>query len=167
MASTWDGRINPAPAKPRNRTNKDQQGDIMTASQVKLIHPLRIADGRAAVRHVFVRDLELECSIGVHDHEKEAHQRVRVNLDLAVYEGADPVDDDILNVVCYERLAAGVRDIAAEGHVNLVETFADRIAEMCLGKKNVRSARVRVEKLDILTDATSVGIEIERFNPDN
>ena len=138
----------------------------MTASQVKLIHPLRIADGRAAVRHVFVRDLELQCSIGVHDHERRAVQRVRVNLDLAVYEGDEPVDDDILNVVCYERLAGDVRAIAAAGHVNLVETFAEKIAAACLAHRNVRSARVRVEKLDILTDAASVGIEIERFHPD-
>lgn len=138
----------------------------MTAGQVKLIQPFRIADGRAAVRHVFVHDLVLQCSIGVHDHERQAMQRVRVNLDLAVYEGDEPVDDDILNVVCYERLAGDVHAIAEAGHVNLVETFAEKIAAACLAHKNVRSARVRVEKLDILTDAASVGIEIERFHPD-
>jgi dihydroneopterin aldolase len=136
----------------------------MTTPQVKLVHTPRIADGRARVRHVFVHDLVVRCRIGVHDHERGADQRVRVNLDLAVYEGDKALDDDIRNVVCYEKLAAGVREVAEQGHMNLVETFAEEIAAMCLAKKQVRSARVRVEKLDVLGDADSVGVEIERFS---
>lgn len=127
------------------------------------VHPLRIADARNAVRHVFIRDLVLACSIGVHHHERDAHQRVRVNLDLAVIEGDMVLNDDIANVVCYETIADGVRAIAARGHVNLVETLAEDIAAMCLADGRVTSARVRVEKLDVLPDAASVGVEIERF----
>ncbi|NQV48079.1 MAG: dihydroneopterin aldolase [Rhodospirillaceae bacterium] len=140
----------------------------MTKTQMELVQPRNIADARAAIRHVFVRDLELKCSIGVHQHEREAKQRVRINLDLAVRE-ADmngQLNDDLGNVVCYESLTDGVRAIVAGDHVNLVETLAEDIAAMCLEDTRVRSARVRVEKLDIVSDAASVGVEIERFNPD-
>lgn len=130
------------------------------------VHPLRIADATTALRHVFVRDLMLECSIGVHGFEKKAPQRVRINLDLAVLEGNGDLGDDLDNVVCYEQITNGVRDIVASGHINLVETLADRIAAMCLEESRVRSARVRVEKLDVMPDAISVGVEIERFNTD-
>ncbi|MBT3237805.1 MAG: dihydroneopterin aldolase [Rhodospirillaceae bacterium] len=135
---------------------------------MELVQPRNIADARAAIRHVFVRDLELKCSIGVHSHEKDAPQRVLINLDLAVREGETngQLNDDIENVVCYEALTNGVREIVADGHVNLVETLAEDIAAMCLEDTRVRSARVRVEKLDVFTEATSVGVEIERFNPD-
>ncbi len=133
----------------------------MTASSVKLV---RIASAERSLRHVFIRDLVLASSIGVHHHEKENPQRVRINLDLAVDEGARPIDDDLNNVICYERLAEGVGDIVGGGHVNLVETLAENIAAMCLEDLRVRSARVRVEKLDILEGAESVGVEIERFN---
>lgn len=136
----------------------------MTASPPPNVHPLRIADAHAAVRHVFVRDLVLECSIGVHGHERGRPQRVRVNLDLAVHEKTAALNDDIANVVCYEGIVANVRRIAAGGHINLVETFAERIAAICLEDPRVLSARVRVEKLDVFADATSVGVEIERFN---
>ena len=136
----------------------------MTASPVKLIPPLKIADGGDDIRHVFIRDLTLPCSIGIHHHEKNATQRVRINLDLAVREGEQPLDDDINNVICYERLAEGIQDIIDSGHVNLVETLAEKIAQMCLQDRRVKSARVRVEKLDILEGAESVGVEIERFN---
>jgi len=135
----------------------------MTASHIKLVHPPKIADARAGVRHVFVRDLVLPCSVGVHRHEQDTMQRVRINLDLAVREG--PLTDDIKDVVCYEEITDGVRAIIAQGHVNLVETLAEDIASMCLKDPRVRSARVRVEKLDVYLDATSVGVEIERFSP--
>ncbi len=140
----------------------------MTGSQMELVQPRNIADARAAIRHVFVRDLILDCSIGVHQHEREALQRVRINLDLAVREGETNgnLDDKLANVVCYEELTKGVRDLVAGEHVNLVETLAEDVASLCLNDIRVRSARVRIEKLDILKDAVSVGVEIERFNPE-
>lgn len=140
----------------------------MSTRQMELVQPRNIADARAAIRHVFVRDLVLECSIGIHQHEREELQRVRVNLDLAVREGETNgnLDDDIANVVCYEKLTLGVRELVSNDHVNLVETLAEDVAAMCLEDSRVRSARVRIEKLDILQDAVSVGVEIERFNPD-
>ncbi len=134
----------------------------MTASTAK-IHPLPIADARNGVRHVFLRDMVLDAAIGVHRHEQGVHQRVRVNLDLAVRESAAPLQDQLGDVVCYEAIADGVRAIVVEGHVNLVETLAERIATMCLRDPRVKSARVRVEKLDVFADVASVGVEIERF----
>jgi len=67
-------------------------------------------------------------------------------------------------VVCYAEIVAGVREIVAAGHINLVETLAERIAARCLSDGRVRSARVRIEKLDVFADAASVGVEIERSN---
>lgn len=129
-----------------------------------VVQPLRIADARISVRHVFVRDLVLTCSIGVHVHERKGPQRVRINLDMAVRE-TGAVGDDLANVVCYDTIVARVRLIAGAGHLNLVETLAERIADMCLEDPRVRMARVRVEKLDVFPDATSAGVEIERFSP--
>ena len=136
----------------------------MTANHIKLVEPQKIADAERAVRHVFICDLVLPCSIGVHHYEKEAEQRVRINLDLAVSEGDQPINDDIRNVICYEGLAEGIEEIVSRGHINLVETLAENIADMCLRDRRVQSARVRIEKLDILDNIKSVGVEIERFN---
>ena len=129
---------------------------------VNNVAPLRIADARKSLRHVFIRDLVLNCTIGIHAHEKDGPQRIRINLDLAVTEGEQPIKDDIRNVTCYEKLAAGIKSIVARGHINLVETLADEIAEMSLANRRLQTARVRVEKLDILDSASSVGVEIER-----
>lgn len=140
----------------------------MTVSQIGRAQLRSIADARMAIRHVFVRNLVLDCSIGIHQHERLAAQRIRVNLDLAVREGETngQLDDELANVVCYENLTKGVRVLVSRDHVNLVETLAEDVAVMCLDDDRVRSARVRIEKLDILSDAESVGVEIERFNPE-
>ncbi len=135
----------------------------MTVDPATVVHPLRIADARNALRHVFVRDLVLSCTIGVHRHEHTDAQRIRINLDLAVREGRD-LDDSLANVVCYERIVMGVREIVSRGHINLVETLAEEIAGMCLKDWRVRSVRARIEKLDVFPDVTSVGVEIERFS---
>ena len=136
----------------------------MTANSIKLLVTPKIADASQSIRHVFIRDLVLPCSIGIHSYEKSAEQRVRINRDLAVDESGQPIADNIKNVICYEQLADGVADIIGRGHVNLVETLAEAIAAMCLNDRRVLSARVRVEKLDILEHAQSVGVEIERIN---
>ncbi len=134
----------------------------MTIDRTNVVRPLRIADARNAVCHVFIRDMVLPCSIGVHRHEQLETQRIRINLDLAVREAVEPLGDNLANVVCYETVANGIRAIVARGHVNLVETLAEDIAALCLKDIRILSARVRVEKLDVFPDAQSVGVEIER-----
>ncbi|MBC7950474.1 MAG: dihydroneopterin aldolase [Rhodospirillaceae bacterium] len=116
----------------------------------------------AKLYRILVRDLVLKCLIGIHAHELLAPQRVRVNVDMAVYEQAGPLSDDIANVVSYEDIIEGIKRMLADGHINLVETLAEKIAELCLVDARVKSVRVRVEKLDVYAEAASVGIEIER-----
>lgn len=135
----------------------------MAAELIPIHPPLRIADARNAIRHVFIRDLALTCRIGVHRHEHEAPQRVRINLDLAVRDDRE-LHDNLANVVCYEKIATGVRGLVAERHIRLVETLAEEIAVLCLDDVRIRSVRVRVEKLDVFRDVASVGVEIERFS---
>ena len=113
---------------------------------------------------IMVRDLMLSAKIGLHQHERIAQQRIRVNLDLAIAD-LGVIDDDYDKVVCYGELVTGVRHVVGAGHVNLVETLAERIAAMCLADRRVLSARVRVEKLDVFPEASAVGVEIERHRP--
>jgi 7,8-dihydroneopterin aldolase/epimerase/oxygenase len=119
------------------------------------------ANAARGVRHVFIRNLELAAHIGVYRQEEGRTQKVRINVDLATDDIAD-AGDMLENVVDYHVIEKRIRGIIAEGHVRLAETLADRIAAACLEDGRVRTVRVRVEKLEALTAAESVGIEIER-----
>lgn len=122
-----------------------------------------IASAQAGVRHVFLRDLVISARVGVYKHEHDTPQRVRINLDLGVREAAGPKADDLAEVVCYEEIRDKVKAVVLDRHVNLVETMAEKIAAACFEDGRIRSARVRVEKLDVFDDVESVGVEIERF----
>ncbi|HIB22162.1 MAG TPA: dihydroneopterin aldolase [Rhodospirillales bacterium] len=136
----------------------------MNTSNSNVVHAFRIADAAKEVRHVFIRDLILTCLIGVHKHERKKPQRIRVNLDLAVTEQSVISTDRLADVVCYEDVADGIRSIVNNGHVNLVETLAEKIASKCLEDRRIKATRVRIEKLDVFKDAASAGVEIERFS---
>jgi 7,8-dihydroneopterin aldolase/epimerase/oxygenase len=112
-----------------------------------------------------VKDFVLMCSVGAYPHERLQPQRVRFNVDLAVRWPARPLGDELDNVVNYKGVTDGIRAIVAAGHINLVETLAERIADMCLADPRVLDARVGVEKLDVEPAADGIGIEIERCRP--
>lgn len=113
-------------------------------------------------RRVFVRGLMLPARIGVYASEQDGPQRIRVGVDLFVHDpggvGADALD----RVVDYGAVVAQVRRIVGAGHVRLVETLAERIAEAAMVDARVTKAIVTVEKLDILPDEAVAGVEVTR-----
>ncbi len=124
------------------------------------------ADRPAAptTRRVFVRDFVLPCRIGVHAHEQQGVQRVRINLDLCVEDDGTPLQDDLRNVVCYDAIITKLRQMITESdHLYLIETLAEQIAQLCLADKRLQKVAVQVEKLDVYQDVASVGVAIERF----
>jgi len=129
--------------------------------RVTNVQPLRIADAATAIRHVFIRNLEVQAQIGVYGHERGAKQPVRINVDLAVEDLAS-IEDRLELVVDYATITTKIHAIVDAGHINLAETLAERIAAACFDDVRVKTARVRVEKLEALPDAESAGVEIER-----
>ncbi len=113
-------------------------------------------------RSTFVRDLELAAKIGVHSFEKIDSQMIRINVDMISLDDGAPLNDDLSKVICYESVVNGITDIIAGGHINLVETLAEKIADFCLSDRRVVRVKVRVEKPHIIAEAASVGVEIER-----
>jgi len=113
-------------------------------------------------RKVFVRDLELSAFIGVYDTEQGAPQPVKINLEIEVMEPSNPVGDRLEDVVCYNKLTQGIKAIIDEGHIKLVETLAERIADLALSHAMVDAVLVRVEKPNAIIEATAAGVEILR-----
>src|SRR5215469_16316852 len=128
------------------------------------VQPLRIANAALAIRHVFIRDLELLANIGIYGRERGALQPVRINVDLAVQDLA-AIEDRLDSVVDYGEITRKIRALVDGHHINLAETLAERIATVCFEDRRVKTAHVRVEKLHALPGAESAGVEIERHRP--
>jgi 7,8-dihydroneopterin aldolase/epimerase/oxygenase len=110
---------------------------------------------------IVIRNLVLAARIGIHPHEKARPPRLRITVELAMAD-LPPQRDELGEVMDYERIVAGVRALAVERHIHLVETFAEGVARLCLADRKVAGVRVSVEKLDVYSDAESVGVILER-----
>jgi 7,8-dihydroneopterin aldolase/epimerase/oxygenase len=113
------------------------------------------------VYRMLVRDLVLPCRIGVYEHEKRATQRVRFNAELLVERDVRESDElgDVLN---YETIIEGIRALAHGRHIELIESLAEQVMDVCLASPRALAARVCVEKLDVFPDAESVGVVLRR-----
>ena len=112
----------------------------------------------AAMTRVFVTGLKVQAEIGVYRHEIGRVQPLVVDVELDVPTAGAGRLSDTLN---YETILAAAREIAGGGHIELVETFAERLARACLADDRVTQARVRVEKpLALAPDAVAAGVEI-------
>lgn len=138
----------------------------LTRILAERLTPPESAERKVSLCRVFIRDLVLSCSIGIHPHERDVPQRVRVNVDLWAMESPLPIDDNIVNVISYEDIVSGIETLMGKRHINLIETAAERIAALCLMDRRAVKVCVRVEKLDVFTNAASAGVEIERARND-
>jgi dihydroneopterin aldolase len=108
---------------------------------------------------VFVHDLVLPCYIGAYDFERGARQNVRFNVDVDVRRTYSR-SDDMRGVFSYDVIMDAIRIILDRGHIDLIETIANELADRLLQHASVLRASVRVEKLDVVSGA--VGVEIRR-----
>src|SRR5688500_1580843 len=98
--------------------------------------------GDAPISKIFIRDMDVDMLIGVYDHEKNSRQRVIVNVEAWLSPVTRWRDDAISHTVNYEKIVSAIRYIAAQRHINLVETFAEHIADFCLEDEMIRKVRV-------------------------
>ena len=112
---------------------------------------------RPILQRVFVRGLRLEAAIGVHAHEHGRTQPLLVDVEL---DAELELDGQLNSTINYETVVAAAEAVLAEGHLQLVETFADRLAKACLADPRVRRVGVRAEKPEALSQAAAAGFEL-------
>ena len=117
----------------------------------------RDADGE--VDRVYVRDFVVMAEIGAYDFERGERQRVVFDVEALVRRAAAHADD-MRSIFSYDVILDTIRLVVGRGHVDFVETLAEDVASIVLRHARVRSVRVSVRKLDVITGA--VGVEITR-----
>jgi 7,8-dihydroneopterin aldolase/epimerase/oxygenase len=106
---------------------------------------------------------------GVFDFEKRDGQPFVVDLTLGVRTAAAAASDDLHDTVDYGSLVAAVRAAVETDPVDLIETLAQRIADVCLADARVAWTRVTVHKPDAPIDASfsDVALTITRKRQGN
>ena len=113
-------------------------------------------------RKILVRDLVLKISVGIHNFEKKKKQRVKFNLDINIDPSLVPDDNNLNSIINYEDVIKNIEKIANKKHYLLLETLAEKIFLKLFENIRVKKVKLRIEKLDVFKNTSSVGIEIEK-----
>ncbi|OQR27558.1 dihydroneopterin aldolase [Pseudomonas sp. T] len=111
---------------------------------------------------VFIEGLEVDTVIGVYDWERGIRQCLRLDLTLGWDNRPAAADDDIAKALDYAVLSERVMAFARDAHFQLVETFAERLAELLMAEFGIQWLRLKVTKPGAVVAAIGVGVEIER-----
>ncbi|NLH17447.1 MAG: dihydroneopterin aldolase [Phycisphaerae bacterium] len=111
---------------------------------------------------IHIRDLQFRCIIGIDDIERKDKQDIVVNLTLEADLRKACESDQIVDTVDYKILKQQIVAMGEKSSFSLIETLAQRIADICLAHPQVHRVRVLVEKPAALRFARTVGVEIER-----
>jgi dihydroneopterin aldolase len=145
---------------PRERAAKYSGGDMKVDLRLLAARGYSVEPpDRSEMDRVFVHDLVLPVFIGAYDFERGKTQRVRFCIDVDIRRSTYHAED-MRDVFSYDVVVDAIRLLLSRGHVDLVETLAERIADALLAYPRVYRVIARVEKLDVIEGR--VGIEITR-----
>tara|TARA_B100000886_G_scaffold329428_1_gene278772 strand:+ start:777 stop:1175 length:399 start_codon:yes stop_codon:yes gene_type:complete len=113
-------------------------------------------------RKVSIKNLILKISVGLHNFEKKKRQRVRFNIDISTNSNIKPNNNNLSSIVNYEDTINNIIHITEKKHHELLEDLAENIFDIIFESKIVKKVNIKLEKLDIIKNTESVGIEVSK-----
>ena len=113
-------------------------------------------------KKILIKELILDLKLGYYQFEKEEVQKVKFNLEV-YYEDKKPTsDDDIKSIVNYGKIVKLIKKLTKNKHYNFLEALAEDVFDVLFKDKRIEKITLQIEKLEILKDCTSVGIQITK-----
>ncbi len=113
-------------------------------------------------KKILIKELILDLKLGYYDFEKKEPQKVKFNLEVD-YEDKKPTsDDDIKSIVNYGKLVKLIKKLTKNKHYNFLETLAEDVFDVLFKDKRIGKIMLQIEKMEILKDCTSVGIQVTK-----
>ena len=110
-------------------------------------------------KKVIIKDLILLLSVGIHKFEKLNKQNVRFNIEITT----DPnLKSDIKSIVNYESVINDIKKLTKKSHFELLENLSESIFDRIFRNKKIKKIKLKIEKLEIIKETTSVGIEVTK-----
>jgi dihydroneopterin aldolase len=111
---------------------------------------------------VYLTDLKIDTVIGIFDWERRIRQTVSLDLEMTTDVARAAATDSIEDALDYKAVAKAVIEFVQKSEFQLVETLAERVAELILTRFGIESVRLRVNKRGAIRGARDVGVVIER-----
>ena len=123
---------------------------------------LKLKDNFKYKRKVIIKNLVLNIFIGIHDFEKKKKQRVRFNIEVVTNPNIKPNNKDLTTILNYEDLIDKIILLVKKQHHELIEDLAENIFEIIFQNRLVKKIKIKIEKLDIIKNSESVGVEFSK-----
>ena len=113
-------------------------------------------------KKILIKELTLDLKLGYYDFEKNKPQKVKFSLEID-YEDKKPTNDkDIKSIVNYGKVVDLIKKLIKNKHYNFLETLAEDVFDELFKDKRIAKITLQIEKLEILKECTSVGIQITK-----
>ena len=113
-------------------------------------------------RKVIIKNLIINIFIGIHNFEKKKKQRVRFNIEIDTDPNLKPNNKDFSTILNYEEVINKIKAQVKKKHHELLEDLAENIFKIIFQNRIVRKVNLKIEKLDIIKNSESVGIEFSK-----
>ena len=108
-------------------------------------------------KKVIIKDLILLLSVGIHKFEKLKKQNVKFNVEITTDPNLKP---DVKTIVNYESVINDIKKLTEKTHFELLESLSESIFDEMFKNKKIKKVKLKIEKLDIIKETKSVGIEV-------
>ncbi len=108
-------------------------------------------------KKIIIKDLILLLSVGIHKFEKLKKQKVKFNIEITTDPNLRP---DVKTIVNYESIINDIKKLTKEKHFELLESLSESIFDEIFKNKKIKKIKLKIEKLDIIKETASVGIEV-------
>ena len=113
-------------------------------------------------KKILINELILDLKLGYYDFEKDKSQRVKFSLEIDYKDKKPTNDKDIKSIVNYGQIVKLIRKLTKNKHYNFLETLAEDTFDVLFKDKRIGKITLKIEKLEILKDCSSVGIQITK-----
>ena len=113
-------------------------------------------------KKVLIKELLLDLKIGYFDFEKEKKQKVKFSLEIDYVDKKPSSDKDIKSIVNYAKVVRLIKKLVKKKHYNFLETLAEDVFDELFKDKRIDKISLQIEKLEIMRDCSSVGIQISK-----
>ena len=118
-------------------------------------------------KKILINDLILDLKLGYYDFEKEKPQKVKFSLEIDYLDKKPSNDKDLRSIVNYATIVKLIKKLIKKKHYNFLETLAEAVFDELFKDKRIAKIMLKIEKLEILKECTSVGIQITKKRSHN
>jgi len=113
-------------------------------------------------KKILIKELTLDLKLGYFDFEKEKTQKVKFTLEIDYRDKKPTNDKDLKSIVNYDKIVKLIKKLVKNKHYNFLETLAEDVFDELFKDKRINKINLQIEKLEIMKDCSSVGIQISK-----